>query len=76
MSNIYLGSSIIANIDICINNTDFRMVYSLIPRYTLSLYWDHEGKKQKVFVTHSFLDKVTYGITLSFQSFSENDCDN
>ena len=45
------------------------MVYSLIPRYTLSLL-------QKVFVTHSFLDKVTYGITLSFQGFSENDCYN
>ena len=37
MSSTIVGSSISTNIDICINNIDFRMAYSLIPRYTLSL---------------------------------------
>ena len=67
------------NIDICINNIDFRMVslqLSLSVSHCINCaYWDHEEKKQKVcFITHSFLDNVwDYP---KFQGFSVNDCDN
>ena len=59
-----------ANIDISINNIDFRMVSLSVSRCI-----NCEEKKQKVcFVTHSFLDNVwDYP---KFQGFSVNDCDN
>ena len=63
------------NIDICINNIDFRKVSLSVSRCINCAYYDHEDKKQKVCsVTHSFLDNVwDYP---KFQGFSVNDSDN
>ena len=63
------------NIDICINNIDFRIVNLSVSRCIGCAYWDHEEKKQKVcFAADSFLDNVwDYP---KFQGFNVNDSDN